>query len=539
MPPEVKHPSWERIWRGLILAGVLVILAGAPTPHLDHDVPYYGRIAKNIVASSEWIIMRHPVYGVDVPPLTLWLMAISLRVGGDSYASLRLWHLLATIALVFVTYRVARLVAGEEESLLAALLVVTNSQIFLRGLEPKQDIPVTLFLSLSFYAYLRYRQEGRVVLAVWTGVALALAVLSKGVATLPVFGMIVGIDLLGGRWWPGQNGRARWGDGAAGLAAFLLVASPWYVAGVFRQGERFVRRFLLTGTTATRLLRQPRAGGGPYALNALGYIPLLAVGFLPWMGLLPGALREAWRALRTGPHVRRFCAIWVGVVFVVLSLSPGDRVNRYLLPIYVPLAVLAARALRDALETRRGLLAVTAIPLAIAVVLPLRWLMLRGSPRGLELAPYALLLLPPLVGAIPVLAGATVLAARGRARAAVAALAAATLLLFALFEVQVTRHWDRWWPWRPIAGAIAQTYRPGDRVLVLARSSQESNYINYYLEREGAAARDVDETSLEQAWREGGVIAFVPPRNAARLDLDTGVTVLLRTPLGWALITNR
>ncbi len=104
------------LWRVLIAAAAAAMLLGTPLPHIDSDAALFGKIAKTIVDTGEWLTLRHPVHPdwvVDKPPLTFWLMALSLRVGGQTDAALRLWHILLSLALVWAVYRLARIDGTE------------------------------------------------------------------------------------------------------------------------------------------------------------------------------------------------------------------------------------------------------------------------------------------------------------------------------------------------------------------------------------------------------------------------------------------
>ena len=178
-----------------------------------------------------------------MPPLTIWLMALSLRLAGDSAAAVRVWHILMVLALAWVTYRIARLAAEEETALLAALVLLTTNQMLAWSLAPKQDIPVTLFLALALYEYLLYRGGGRTRAALAAGFWVALAILTKGPVTLGVFGLIVAADLVIARRLS-VRARWRWPPAAAAAAVFVVTAAPWFVYGIIGHGTPFVKLFL-------------------------------------------------------------------------------------------------------------------------------------------------------------------------------------------------------------------------------------------------------------------------------------------------------
>ena len=526
-PPD----RWAPIWRALLIGGSLVLLASAGLPLTDADTFYYGKAAKHIVAGGDWLTLGRPPYSVDVPPLTIWLMAASLRLGGDTPAALRLWHVVMTLALVAVTYRLARKAAEGEGAILAALFLLANQQVLSWSLAPKQDLPLTLFLSLALFAYLRFRHDAGTWAAIGTGLCLGLAVLTKGIAAIPAFGVIAGADLIL-CWRLGAPGRWRWPQAIAGAAVFLAVAAPWFAYGIVREGEPFVRLYLLQHSTAWRFF-QSYGPPLPYWAALLAYVPLVIVGVFPWSGILPGAIGETWRAVRSWVHPLRLCAVWVLAVFVVLSVVPGTKSIRYLLPLYPPLSVLAARSLAPRLDTPRGLWTASGVLAAMWVVAVASVLEFGSGALRAELKIFL-----PVIAAFSLVVAAAVFAAlRGQGRAAIAVLAGGMILAHAAYQWTATAEFERRWPWRTVALEIDRRHRSGERVLMVGEERQESKYVNYYLTATTIVV--TDEATLRQSWRRIGVIAVLAPPAYRRVQPELRPSVVMRLPTGWVLVTNR
>jgi 4-amino-4-deoxy-L-arabinose transferase-like glycosyltransferase len=526
----------------LAAAACLLTLAAAPLPHVDSDAALFGKVAKQILASGEWLTLHHPGkpdWIVDKPPLTFWLMAVSLRVGGETNAALRAWQLLMQIGLVFAVYRLARLSAGREESLLAGLLMATFQQAFYFSMAPQHDVPVTLFLTLAFYGSLAYRERGSTVIAILIGFLLALAALTKGVLWVGVFALIVIVDAaLAARHR--DLGRWRWGQVAVAAAVCVIVAAPWFVVGAVRQGGAFVETFLLGENGIQRFLH-PFLGAGVVPVRGrlvllLAYVPILMLGMLPWTGWLPGAVRAGWLSLRAGPRSVRLCAVWFGVFFLVLSLSQGDRIMRYLLPLYPPLAVLAARWTVRAFEEPRGLRMAAAISLVFGVplIVATGWFYFLYAPNDVRV--YLPILMPSMIVfslALTAFAMATFLRP---GRRAVVVLVTGVLVSYALLYGMLMQRWETIWPWPAITGTVNRLYRLGDRVLVVGSAGAETHFAAYWIEARVEAA---DEDVLMAAWQKGRVFGLLSPQTAARLSERLHPTVLVTTPLGWTLVTNR
>jgi 4-amino-4-deoxy-L-arabinose transferase-like glycosyltransferase len=361
-----------RLW--LALAAVVLVVAGAVLPLTDGDSAFYATVARDALRTGEWVVFSARGGAVfDKPPLTTWLLELSLALFGSADWAVRLWHVGLALATVLVTYHLARLVLSVDQSMLAALILLTSGQFFYQSLVPQQDVPVTLFVTLSMYLYLRWLRDAQWGMAVLTGLSTALAVLSKGLfgAILPVL-VVAAHAGLDRRKWPRKWAR----DVTLAFVAFLIVGAPWFVIAGLRQGQAFVETFVLGGSLGVGRFFHPALsapGATPGWLGLLAYAVFLPVGAIPWTGWLWPGLRQGWRIRSTRPWVLRVCAIWVVTILAFLTISPGDKVIRYLLPVFPPAAVLIAYAT----STDRALWTAGRISLAIGGVIiaavPLSW----------------------------------------------------------------------------------------------------------------------------------------------------------------------
>jgi 4-amino-4-deoxy-L-arabinose transferase-like glycosyltransferase len=424
------------VWLLLLLATCLLILSGALLPHLDGDDKFFGDIARRILVTGDWVNLQHPDRGtswvVDKPPLSFWLMAISIKLGGDNAAALRFWQLLMAVVSIYVTVCIARLGAEREESLLAGVLLGTSALFFYLSFNPKQDVPLSLFTALAFYAYLIYRSEGKTTAAVLSGVWIALAVLSKGIVALPAFAPVILADLLIA-WSAKRPAHWRWSQVIAGAAVFMLIALPWFIVGALHQGRPFIDTFFLTGTVGVGRFFDVARRGLPYWEAAGVMVAALLAGTVPWAGFLPGAMREAWRGLLDGPPSVRLCTLWAGFYFALVGLSPGYKLFHHILPMFVPVAVLTARAImRTPSDPRRlrlsaGIALLTAVPVVAMIVL--------SRARYPEEARLYVPFMPALVLLLAALGAFAVFALSGRVRSAVAVACAVSLLAYGWAEL--------------------------------------------------------------------------------------------------------
>lgn len=525
-PPSPRGdpvPGWVF---ALLLLGGLVFVSAMPLPLTDGLPAFYGKIAKNILASGDWLTLHHSTMRVvDKPPLTFWLMALSFVAFGTSEWSLRVWHVGLAFCVVIATYALARLALSRLQAALSALVLLTSVQFFYESLAPEQHIPLMLFVTLAVYWHLRWERDGRPSAAVLAWLSAALGVLSIGIAGLVLPALVVGVHLLVDR--PALP-RAALRVAAGGAGAFILVAAPWFVAGALRQGYPFVDTFFLGGTLGVgRFFHHVIVSPNPKVpwWEEVGiFLVLLPLMFQPWIGWFWPALRQGWEARRVrGPLW--VCLLWTVALLAFFSLSGGDKVGGFLMPIFPPLAVLAGSALTDQRWNRQALWVSLVLALAMALALP-RYLGQHGDAR--TIAP---LFLPAIAAflAAPVGYGIAVIARRQQA--ALSVLVLSTLLSYSLAIATVARHWDDVSPWRTLAAAIDRAPTSGARMLVLGRFDPLAEfYIARPVEFGGLA-------SLVDAWLAGPILAVLPSDSLARIPPPAPL-LLAKTASGLALVAN-
>ncbi len=132
------------------------------------------------------------------------------------------------------------------------------------------------------------------------------------------------------------------------LLPFAAAGLGWYVLLWIRQPadiEHLVRYEIL-GRIFTPVHDRNAAWYGPFVI----YVPSLLVGSLPWTGRIFEACSDTWRSLvrrrgsDTAPRdpVSCFLFFWLISSLAIFCLA-RSRMHLYVLPLFVPMALLAAR----------------------------------------------------------------------------------------------------------------------------------------------------------------------------------------------------
>ncbi len=521
-----------------MLAGIL-ILAAAPLPHIDGDAPLYAMIAANVVRTGDWVTFHHPGAYVDKPPVVFWLMAASFHLFGVNPVSMRLWQLLAALLLVALTYSIGRTAGlSREQGALASLVLATSLQFYYQSTVPQQDLPLTLFLSAAVYFAMRYLQEGRLTLVAGAASAVALAVLTKGVAGLALFGLIaLAVVILVRPRWPHAVGVLA-AHGALGAATFLAVAAPWFVAGAVRGGEVFVATFFTSGTLGVgRFFSPVISNPPPYLLSIFAYVPMMALGMLPWTPVLVVALLGMRQAYRGGSDGLKITILWFLVVFALASFSSGDKVSRYVLPCFPPAAILAGHAATGLMRAGERLRLAAWIALLPALALVAAGFLYLWLGFSLERERWALTAIPPIAGLAVALLAFGIAALRGSGTAAFTGAAVAAMLAYASLGIGMTVNAARLDPWPGMARAAHSHAGGAGRLVLFGRAIEGFNSAHLYFGPAVAATGDMEELRREWASRRLFVVAG-EERLGGLMALSPRPLVILTSQSGFVLLAN-
>lgn len=325
----------------------------------DPDEGRYTNVALNMLDSGDWLNPRrnHEVGHWTKPPLTYWAIAASVAAFGSNPWAARLPAALAYLLCVWFVWRIARRLApGAEDS--AAVIYAT--MLFTVGAAQliTTDYVLAACVGLAMWAFIEARFPPRAVAVhdavehdvaghdprlwialMWVGFALAFV--AKGPAALLPLPAILLFDWL----MPGRRHRALQ---LSGIAVFLMLAMPWYVAvtlgnpGLF---EYFVGDEVINRVTTNDFNRH----GEWYGWLTI-YAPTLLLGTLPWTPALlrwAAAVPTSIRRWRRDPGSRAADAgwllltLWLGLSLLVFCVA-RSRLPLYLLPLFVPLAVVVA-----------------------------------------------------------------------------------------------------------------------------------------------------------------------------------------------------
>ncbi len=327
----------------LLLALVLALLLfrlGA-VPLIGPDEPRYARVAVEMHRAREWVtptLQGRP--WLEKPALYYWLAGGFFSVLGETESAARLPSVLAALLLVGAIALLGARLFGGASGLHAGFVLGTSVLPFAYGRAAAMDMllasTVTVAIGLLLLRFLGVAGRGAVPAAF---AFMGLAVLAKGPLGALLPALVVAGYLLATREWKWLRELFA----PVAVAAFLIVAAPWYALVLREEGRHFVDVFLLDHNLA-RFTSTVHRHPGPL----LYYVPVILVGLFPWSGFVVPALA----GLRPrSSRVDLALLLWLALPFAFFSLA-GSKLPGYILPCLPPLALLMGRAAADLLQER-------------------------------------------------------------------------------------------------------------------------------------------------------------------------------------------
>ena len=311
---------------------------------IEPDEGRYAEIPREMVATGDWVTPRLNGFKYfEKPVLQYWATAMAYTLFGDNTTTARLWPALTGfLGALWAGFLGLRLY-GRSAGFYAFLITLSGLLYFVDGHYLLLDMSLAVFLFAGVGCLVlaqRSRDDAAILrnwmLAGWT--ALALATLSKGLIGVVLPAATVVVYSLWARDW------VLWRQLhiVKGLAVFLLVAAPWFIAVSLANPEFpqffFIHEHLQRYTSTVH----EREGAYWY------FVPVFLLGIFPWVAVaLKSLLRPGFSSRSPGMagfDAERFLWSFALVVFVFFSAGQS-KLPSYILPMMPVVAILAGRRL--------------------------------------------------------------------------------------------------------------------------------------------------------------------------------------------------
>lgn len=337
-----------RSFLGLLALLLVIAFAFQGTRGIwEPDEGRYSSAGINMHESGDWLIPtvdgEHP--HLTKPPMTYWALASSFAVLGHNEWAARLPPALAFVGTGLLVFGIGRRFCPARPWLPAVVWALSLAPVAASNIISTDPL-LAFFETAAMFAFVEgWSRTGndarRWYVLMWVGWGLAF--LTKGPpALLSLLAMVAFLAIH-------DRPRLRAKFPPLGIVLFAVIAFSWFAIVIAQEPRRL--DYFLGYEVRDRIFTGVHKRNAEWYGAFKVYVPVLLAGTLPWSVfalVAAGGIRRAWSDVRLALRERRpqalLLAYWLAVPLAVFFLAKS-RLHLYVLPLFVPLALVMARPL--------------------------------------------------------------------------------------------------------------------------------------------------------------------------------------------------
>jgi 4-amino-4-deoxy-L-arabinose transferase-like glycosyltransferase len=282
------------------------------TPLIDYGVPFWGK-----------------------PPLTIWMTASSLWLGGNNEFFARLPSLILSLGVAWIIFHLTSVQRGLDKAWNTVIILSSTVLFFVMSGTVAMDLALSFGITLALAAFWLALHDNKTVWGYLFFVGLSIGLLAKGPITIVLAGITIGLwTAMTGEWlnvWK----RLPW---FKGILLMLLISVPWYLIAEQRT-PGFLEYFFIGEHWKRFTVHEWQGdlyGHGHGRQRGIIWLFWLVAAF-PWsfvfLKIVLTALmkRKATELLQTNHSWRLYCLLWMLSPLLFFTFS-ANLIWTYVLP---------------------------------------------------------------------------------------------------------------------------------------------------------------------------------------------------------------
>ena len=337
------------------------------------DETRYAQISQEMLLTGKWAAPHFMgIRYFEKPAAGYWMIALGQAIFGQNLFGVRFASALSTGLSILLVYLVSRRLWNDsQKSLVSTLLYMSFVSVAALGGYANLDPQFTFWVNLTgvalWFCFDSTTRRARLWSWALLGLACGMGFMTKGFLAwlLPVL-----VALPYAVWQKRFGELCKFGPVAVVVA--IAVSVPWALAVHLQEPDYW--HFFFWHEHIQRFAGEDAQHAEPFWY----YLPLLVAFALPWVAVLPSALKQAWLQRRVPKTA--FLLLWLLMPLAFFSLAKG-KLPSYIMPCMLPLALLMGSALSDKLALGRGrVLRINGwlnLAIGVLVLLALSWFQLK------------------------------------------------------------------------------------------------------------------------------------------------------------------
>ncbi|HEY8034189.1 MAG TPA: phospholipid carrier-dependent glycosyltransferase [Methylobacter sp.] len=333
-------PSIQTAFTGFGLLTIILatrVLTLGLYPLYDPSESRYAEMGRKMLETGNWITPMFD-YGVPFwgkPPLTVWMTASSLWLGGINDFSARLPSFLLSLGIVWIIFHLVCVQRSRDNAWNAVLMLASSVLYFVMSGTVAMDVCMSFGITLALASFWLALRENKSFWAYLFFIGLSVGVMAKGPIAIVLSGISIGLwTAISGQWikvWK----SLPW---FKGTLLMVCISIPWFLIAehktpgfleYFLIGEHW-KRFTESGWTGDLY------GNGHAHTRGMIWVYWLGAAF-PWslvfLKIVMTALvkKKPAELLQTDDGWRLYCLLWMVSPLFFFTFS-ANIIWTYVLP---------------------------------------------------------------------------------------------------------------------------------------------------------------------------------------------------------------